>query len=74
MSGELQSWSVALISFALYVVIALIFLSIGYWVTDWVFLPKAKMSDEVGKQGNIAAAAISVAINIGIAVLIVHVL
>jgi uncharacterized membrane protein YjfL (UPF0719 family) len=75
MMGESQqSWSADLVSFVLYVVIALIFLSIGYWVTDWVFLPKAKMSDEVGKQANIGAAAVSVAINIGIAVLIVHVL
>ncbi len=73
-SGESLSWSVDLASFALYVVIAIILLSVGYWVTDWVFLPKATMSDEVGKQGNIAAASISVAINIGIAVLIVHVL
>jgi len=74
MSGESQSWASDLVSFALYVIIALIFLSIGYWVTDWVFLPKAKMSEEVGKQANIGAAAVSVAINIGIAVLIVHVL
>lgn len=74
MSGESLSWAIDLASFALYVVIAIIFLSVGYWVTDWIFLPKATMSDEVGKQGNIAAASISVAINIGIAVLIVHVL
>jgi len=75
MMGESQqSWGADLISFALYVIVALVFLSIGYWITDLVFLPKATMSDEVGKQGNVAAAAISVAINIGIAVLIVHVL
>lgn len=74
MTEESISWGVDLALFALYVVIAIIFLSVGYWVTDWVFLPKATMSDEVGKQGNIAAASISVAINIGIAVLIVHVL
>lgn len=74
MVGESTSWGSDIVSFLLYVVIALIFLTIGYWITDWVFLPKAKMSEEVGKQGNIAAAAVSVAINIGIAVLIVHVL
>jgi uncharacterized membrane protein YjfL (UPF0719 family) len=74
MGGESVSWASDILSFLLYVIVALIFLTIGYWITDWVFLPKAKMSDEVGKQANIAAAAVSVAINIGIAVLIVHVL
>ena len=74
MSGESVSWMADIVSFALYVIVALIFLSIGYWITDVLFLPKATMSDEVGKQGNIAASALSVAVNIGIAILIVHVL
>jgi len=74
MLGESMSWAKDIVSFVLYVIVALVFLTIGYWITDWVFLPKAKMSDEIGTQGNIAAAAVSVAINIGIAVLIVHVL
>lgn len=74
MSGESLSWMADIVSFVLYVIVALIFLSIGYWITDVLFLPKATMSDEVGKQGNIAAAALSVAVNIGIAILIVHVL
>jgi uncharacterized membrane protein YjfL (UPF0719 family) len=74
MVGESKSLGSDIVSFILYVLVALIFLTVGYWITDWVFLPKAKMSDEVGKQANIAAAAIAVAINIGIAVLIVHVL
>jgi len=74
MTGVSVSWASDIVSFALYVIVALIFLSIGYWITDVLFLPKATMSDEVGKQGNIAAAALSVAVNIGIAILIVHVL
>jgi len=74
MLGESMSWAKDIVSFVLYVIVALVFLTIGYWITDWVFLPKAKMSDEIGTQGNIAAAAVSVAINIGLAVLIVHVL
>jgi len=74
MSGESVSWMADIVSFVLYVIVALIFLSIGYWITDVLFLPKATMSDEVGKQGNIAASALSVAVNIGIAILIVHVL
>ncbi|MDQ1328234.1 MAG: hypothetical protein QG641_1519 [Candidatus Poribacteria bacterium] len=74
MSGESVSWGADIVSFVLYVIVALIFLSIGYWITDVLFLPKATMSDEVGKQGNIAASALSVAVNIGIAILIVHVL
>jgi uncharacterized membrane protein YjfL (UPF0719 family) len=74
MSGESLSWMADIVSFVLYVIVALIFLSIGYWITDVLFLPKATMSDEVGKQGNIAASALSVAVNIGIAILIVHVL
>jgi uncharacterized membrane protein YjfL (UPF0719 family) len=74
MSGESVSWMADIVSFVLYVIVALIFLSIGYWITDVLFLPKATMNDEVGKQGNIAAAALSVAVNIGIAILLVHVL
>lgn len=74
MLGESVSWAIDLVSFALYVVVAIILLTIGQWVTDKVFLPKAKMSDEIGSQGNIAAASISVAINLAIAVLVVHVL
>jgi len=71
MTGESVSWSVDLISFALYVAIALILLTIGRLITDKIFLPKAKISDEIGGQGNIAAASIAAAIYIAIAVLIV---
>jgi uncharacterized membrane protein YjfL (UPF0719 family) len=71
MTGESVSWSVDLISFALYVAIALILLTIGRLITDKIFLPKAKISDEIGSQGNIAAASIAAAIYIAIAVLIV---
>ncbi len=62
---------VDLVSFAMYVVIAFVLLTIGRLITDKVFLPKAKISDEIGNQGNIAAAAIAAAIYIVIAVLIV---
>lgn len=72
MIGESTSWGVDLVSFVLYVVIALILLTIGRFITDKVFLPKAKISDEIGKQGNIAAAAVSAAIYITIALLIVN--
>jgi len=72
MIGESTSWGVDLVSFALYVVIALILLTIGRFITDKVFLPKAKISDEIGKQGNIAAAAVAAAIYITIALLIVN--
>ena len=71
MTGESVSWAVDLISFALYVVIALILLTIGRLITDKVFLPRAKISDEIGNQGNIAAASVVAAIYIAIAVLIV---
>ncbi len=71
MTGESVSWAVDLVSFAIYVVIALVLLTIGRWITDKVFLPKAKISDEIGSQGNIAAAFIAAAIYIAIAVLIV---
>jgi len=74
MLGQSKSWGIDLALFAIYVVIALILLTICYWITDKVFLPKAKMSDEIGNQGNIAAASISVAIDVAMAVLIVHVL
>lgn len=74
MLGESTSWSMDLAAFGLYVAIALILLSIGQWITDKVFLPKAKASEEIGTQANIAAAAISIAIDISIAILIVHVL
>ncbi len=72
MTGESTSWTVDLVSFALYVVIAFILLTIGRLITDKVFLPKAKISDEIGNQGNIAAAAIAAAIYIVIAMLIVN--
>jgi len=72
MTGESTSWTVDLVSFALYVVIAFILLTIGRLITDKVFLPKAKISDEIGSQGNIAAAVIAAAIYIVIAVLIVN--
>jgi len=71
MMGQSVSWGVDLVSFALYVVIALILLTIGRLITDKVFLPRAKISDEIGSQGNIAAASIAAAIYITIAVLIV---
>ena len=71
MTGESTSWSVDLVSFALYVVIALILLTIGRLITDKVFLPRAKISDEIGSQGNIAAASVAAAIYVVIAVLIV---
>lgn len=71
MIGESTAWAEDLISFALYVVIALILLTIGRLITDKVFLPKAKISDEIGGQGNIAAASIAAAIYVTIAVLIV---
>jgi len=71
MTGDSTSWTVDLVSFALYVVIAFILLTVGRLITDKVFLPKAKISDEIGNQGNIAAAAIAAAIYIVIAVLIV---
>lgn len=72
MTGDSTSWVVDLVSFALYVVIAFVLLTIGRLITDKVFLPKAKISDEIGNQGNIAAAAIAAAIYIVIAVLIVN--
>lgn len=71
MTGASVSWAVDLVSFALYVVVALILLTIGRLITDKVFLPKAKISDEIGDQGNIAAAAIAAAIYLVIAILIV---
>jgi len=71
MMGQSVSWGVDLVSFALYVVIALILLTIGRLITDKVFLPRAKISDEIGSQGNIAAASVAAAIYITIAVLIV---
>ncbi len=71
MLGESASWAVDLVSFALYVVVALILLTIGTLITDKVFLPKAKISDEIGNQGNIAAACIAAAIYIAMTVLIV---
>ena len=71
MTGASTSWAVDLVSFALYVVVAFILLTIGRLITDKVFLPKAKISDEIGEQGNIAAALIAAAIYIVIAVLIV---
>ena len=71
MTGQSESWGIDLVSFALYVVIALILLTIGRLITDKVFLPKAKISDEIGSQGNVAAAAIAAAIYVTIAVLIV---
>jgi uncharacterized membrane protein YjfL (UPF0719 family) len=71
MIGESMSWSVDLVSFVLYMVIALILLTIGRLITDKVFLPRAKISDEIGSQGNIAAASVAAAIYITIAVLIV---
>jgi uncharacterized membrane protein YjfL (UPF0719 family) len=69
--GESVSWGIDLVSFALYVVIALVLLTIGRLITDKVFLPKAKISDEIGGQGNIAAASVAAAIYVAIAVLIV---
>ena len=72
MTGQSESWGIDLVSFALYVVIALILLTIGRFITDKVFLPKAKISDEIGGQGNVAAAAIVAAIYVTIAVLIVN--
>jgi uncharacterized membrane protein YjfL (UPF0719 family) len=71
MMGASVSWSVDLVSFALYVVVALILLTITQAITDKVFLPKAKTSDEIGNQGNIAAAVIVAAIYASVAFLIV---
>jgi uncharacterized membrane protein YjfL (UPF0719 family) len=71
MIGESVSWGVDLVAFALYVVIALILLTIGRLIADKVFLPRAKISDEIGGQGNIAAAAVAAAIYVAIAVLVV---
>jgi len=73
MIGQSVSWAVDLVAFALYVVIAVVLLTIGTLITDKVFLPKAKISDEIGSQGNIAAALIAAAIYVAIAVLIVSV-
>ena len=72
MIGDSTSWGIDLVSFLLYVIIAFILLTIGQKITDFVFLPKAKMDDEIGIQGNIAAAAIAVSIYIAIALLGVH--
>jgi uncharacterized membrane protein YjfL (UPF0719 family) len=71
MMGASVSWSVDLVSFALYVVVALILLTITQAITDKVFLPKAKTSDEIGNQGNVAAAVIVAAIYASVAFLIV---
>ena len=71
MTGESVSWATDLVSFALYVVIALILLTVGRLITDKVFLPKAKIGDEIGNQGNLAAASVVAAVYIAIAVLIV---
>lgn len=71
LSGPSVSLGTDLVAFVVYVVIALILLTIGQLITDIVFLPKANMSDEIGNQGNVAAAAIATAIYITIAVLIV---
>lgn len=71
MTGASVSWATDLVSFALYVVVALILLTITQAITDKVFLPKAKTSDEIGNQGNIAAAVIVAAIYASVAFLIV---
>ena len=71
MSGESVSMGTDLVIFVLYVVIAMILLTVGRLITDLVFLPKAKISDEIGNQGNVAAATIVAAIYVTIAVLIV---
>ncbi|MBD3183097.1 DUF350 domain-containing protein [Candidatus Poribacteria bacterium] len=70
MMGGSISWAVDIVSFALYVVIVFILLAVGQFVTDKIFLPKAKISDEIGVQGNVAAALISSAIYITMAILI----
>lgn len=72
MLGNSVSWGTDLVAFVLYVVIAFILLTIGKLITDFVFLPKAKMDEEIGIQGNIAAASISVSIHVAIAILVVH--
>jgi uncharacterized membrane protein YjfL (UPF0719 family) len=71
MTGESVSLGTDLVAFAVYVVIALVLLTIGRIITDLVFLPKAKISDEIGGQGNIAASAIAAAVYVTIAILIV---
>jgi len=72
MLGESLSWSIDLVAFVIYVVIALILLTIGKFITDIVFLPKAKMDEEIGVQKNIGAAFISLAIYAAISILVVH--
>lgn len=74
MIGESVSWATDIAIFVLYVVIALVLLTAGQLITDKVFLPKAKMSDEIGAERNVAAAVVSLAINVSIAILVVHVL
>ena len=71
MLGPSESLGSDLVAFVIYVVVALVLLTIGRIITDLVFLPKAKISDEIGSQGNVAAAAIVAAVYVTIAILIV---
>jgi uncharacterized membrane protein YjfL (UPF0719 family) len=72
MLGDSIGWSADLAIFLLYVVCSLALLAIIRLITDLVFLPRAKMSDEVAGKANLAASFIAVSIYAASVFIITH--
>ena len=72
--GSFTSWAVDITTFVTYAVVSLILLSLVRLFADHVLLPGHKLSDEVGVQGNLAAALVAVAAYAAASLLIVHTL
>jgi uncharacterized membrane protein YjfL (UPF0719 family) len=72
--GSFTNWATDIATFATYAVISLILLSLVRIFADKVLLPGCKLSDEVGAQGNLAAALVAVAAYATASLLIIHAL
>jgi len=72
MLGDFTGWSSDLAIFLLYVVCSFILLWIIRLITDLVFLPKARMSEEIADKANVAASLIAVSIYAASVFIIAH--
>ncbi|MCD6506356.1 DUF350 domain-containing protein, partial [Candidatus Poribacteria bacterium] len=72
MLGDFTGWSSDLAIFLLYVVCSFILLWIIRLITDLVFLPRARMSEEIADKANVAASFIAVSIYAASVFIIAH--
>lgn len=68
--GDFRGWTIDLISFGISAVIGIVLLLLLEKISDWLFLPRTTVTEEVERDRNVAAIALSQGIELAVAILV----